>query len=105
MNYRFEYQVTSAATELRLRNLHGNLPTDTWSVEAPNSLLSGVDLIQCLIAAGAAIAEDDTVLIEHRAVSALSASEAKSLGLPPISDVVAHLETTGIITRPDFRIK
>ena len=44
-------------------------------------------------------------LIEHRAVSSLSVSEAKSLGLPPIADVVCHLETTGIIARPDFRIK
>ena len=27
------------------------------------------------------------------------------MGLPPIADVVCHLETIGIISRPDFRIK
>ena len=105
MSYRFEYQVTPEATELRMGSHRGNLPTDSWSIEAPSSLLPGVDLTQRLIAAGAAISEDDAVFIEHRAVSSLSVSEAKSLGFPPISDVVAHLETTGIIARPDFRIK
>jgi SNF2-related domain/Helicase conserved C-terminal domain len=105
MSCHFEYQVTSEATELRISGSRGNLPTDSWSIEAPSSLLPGVDLVQRLVAAGAAISDDDTVLIEHRAVSALSASEAKSLGLPPISDVVSHLETAGIVTRPDFRIK
>ncbi|WP_315734058.1 DEAD/DEAH box helicase [Bradyrhizobium sp. SZCCHNR1093] len=105
MRYRFDYQVTPEATELRMAGPRGNIPADSWSIEAPASLLPGVDLAQRLIAAGAAISEDDTILIEHRAVASLSASEAKSLGLPPISDVVCHLETTGIIARPDFSIR
>ena len=105
MSSRFEYQVTPEATELRISDARGNLPTDSWSIEAPSSLLPGVDLAQRLIAAGAAISEDDTLFIEHQAVSALSITEAKSLGLPPISDVVSHLQTTGIITRPDFRVR
>jgi hypothetical protein len=105
MSHRFEYLVTPDATELRIVGHRSVLPTDAWSIDAPSSLLPGVDLVQRLIAAGAAISEDETVFIEHRAASGLSASEAKSLGLPPISDVVAHLETTGIITRSDFRVK
>jgi hypothetical protein len=105
MSYHFEYQVTPEATEFRISGSRGNVPTNSWSIEAPSSLLPGVDLAQRLIAAGAAIAEDDTVLVEHRAVSGLSATEAKSLALPPLADVIAHLETTGIITRPDFRIR
>ena len=105
MSYRFEYQVTPEATEVRISGPRGHVPTDSWSIEVPSSLLPGVDLAQRLIAAAAAISEDDTVLVEHRAVSGLSASEAKSLALPPIADVTAHLETTGIITRPDFRAK
>ena len=105
MSYRFEYQVTSEATELRISGPRGYLPTDSWSIEAPSSLLLGVDLAQRLIAAGAAIAEADIVLIEHRAVSGLSATEAKSFALPPFADVVAHIETTGIMTRPDFLVK
>src|ERR1700682_6237369 len=101
MSHRFEYLVTPDATELRMVGPRSILPTDAWSIEAPSSLLPGVDLAQRLIAAGAAISEDDTVFIEHRAASGLSASEAKSLDLPPISDVVARLETTGAITRSD----
>jgi hypothetical protein len=105
MSYHFEYQVTPEATEFRISGSRGNVPTDSWSIEAPPSLLPGVDLAQRLIAAGAAIADDDTILIEHRAVSGLSATEAKSLALPPFAEVIAHLETSGIITRPDFRIR
>ena len=78
MSSRFEYQVTPEATELRISGPRGNLPTDSWSIEAPSSVLPGVDLAQRLIAAGAAIAEDDTLFIEHQAVSALSTTEAKS---------------------------
>ena len=66
MSRRFEYQVTPEATELRISDARGNLPTDSWSIEAPSSLLPGVDLAQRLIAAGAAISEDDTLFIEHR---------------------------------------
>jgi SNF2-related domain/Helicase conserved C-terminal domain len=105
MSYRFEYQVTPEATELRIGGPSGNLPTESWSVAAPSSLLPGVDLAQRLIAAGAAISENDTLFIEHRAVSALSTTEAKCLGLPPSCDVVSHLETAGIITCPDFRVR
>src|SRR5258706_16270760 len=105
MSYSFVHQVTPEATELRISGPRGNLPTDSWSIEVPSSLLPGVDLAQRLIAAGAAIAEEETVFIEHRAVSGLSSAEAKSLALPPFADVVAHLETTGIITRPTFCAK
>src|SRR5437868_6559220 len=105
MIYHFESVVTPEATELRICGPRGNLPTDSWSIDAPSSLLPGVDLTHRLLAAGAAISEGDTVFIEHRAASALSASEAKSLGMPPVGDVVAHLETTGVITRPDFRVQ
>ena len=55
MNYQFEYRVTAEATEVRLNGSSGSLLTDSWAIEAPKSLLTGVDLTQRLIAAGAAI--------------------------------------------------
>jgi hypothetical protein len=103
MSYRFEYQVLPEATEIRISGPAGNVPIDLWSIEVPLSLLPGVDLAQRLIAASAAIAEGATLLVEHRALAGLSVNEAKSLALPPLADVVAHIETKGLITRPDFR--
>ena len=76
MNYQFEYRVTAEATEVRLNGSSGSLLTDSWAIEAPKSLLAGVDLTQRLIAAGAAIAVEDAIYIEHRAVAGLSAAEA-----------------------------
>lgn len=105
MSYQFGYHITAEATEIRLSGSGGPLPTDIWAIEAPAALLSGVDLTQRLIAAGAAIAVEDAVYVEHRAISGLSAVEAKSLGLPAFADAIIQLETTGVITRPDFRVK
>jgi hypothetical protein len=105
MSYQFGYKVTPEATEIRLNGDSGPLPTDIWAIEAPATLLPGVDLTQRLVAAGGAIAVEDAVYVEHRAISGLSAAEAKSLGLPALADAIIQLETTGVITRPDFRIK
>lgn len=105
MKYQFGYTVTPEATEIRLNGRLSSLLTDSWAIEAPAALLPGVDLMQRLIAAGAAIAIDDVIYIEHRTIAGLSAAEAKTLGLPPVADAIIHLETTGVITRPDFRVK
>ncbi len=59
--------------------------------------------MQRLIAADSAIAEGNTLLIEHRAIAGLSASEAGSLQLPALTDAVAHIRTSGLITRPEFQ--
>jgi hypothetical protein len=105
MKHQFSYAVTASVTEIRLNGPNGPVLTDSWAIEAPGSLLPGVDLAQRLIAADAAIAIDDAVYVEHRAIAGLSAAEAKALGLPSVADAVIHLETTGLITRPDFRVK
>jgi len=60
-------------------------------------------LVQRLIAADSAIAEGNTLLIEHRAIAGLSVGEAGSLQLPALTDAVAHIRTSGLITRPEFR--
>jgi hypothetical protein len=105
MKHQFSYTVTTDFTEIRLNGPTGPLPTDSWAIEAPALLLPGVDLTQRLMAADAAIANDDIVYVEHRAIAGLSAAEAKALGLPPVADAIIQLETTGLITRPDFRVK
>lgn len=105
MKHQFGHTVTVEATEIRLNGASSPLPTDRWAIDAPAALLPGVDLTQRLIAAGAAIAVDDAVYIEHRAIAGLSAAEARTLGLPLLVDAVIQLETTGVITRPDFRVK
>lgn len=106
MKHQFSYAVTAVFTEIRLYGPNGGpLPTDSWAIEAPGPLLPGVDLAQRLIASDVAIPNDDVVYVEHRAIAGLSAAEAKTLDLPSVADVVVQLETAGLITRPDFRVK
>jgi len=68
MTHRFEFSVTPAATEVQLIGPEGPVPADLWPIETPDTLLRGVDLVQRLIAADSAIAEGNTLLIEHRAM-------------------------------------
>src|SRR5262245_28855944 len=103
MTQRFDCHVAPESTEIRLIGPGGPISTDLWPIEASKTLLAGVDLSQRLIASGAAIAVAETLLVEHRAVSRLSAREASSLGMPPVAEVIAHIETRGLMTRPDFR--
>ncbi|MBN9597769.1 MAG: DEAD/DEAH box helicase [Afipia sp.] len=105
MSYSFKYLVGPEATEIEISGPSGSVPMDLWSVEAPASLLKGVDLAQRLIAAGAAIAAESTLLVEHRAIAGLSISEAKAFGLPILTDVVLHLDTAGAFNRPEFRVR
>ncbi len=48
--------------------------------------------------------DDDLLLIEHEATARLSRREGAALGLPPPVQLVAHVETRGLITKPDFRV-
>ena len=66
------------------------------------SLRLGVDLAQRLEAAGSAISEGATLLIEHSSVAGLTAHEASLLGLPPAANTVVVIATTGVITQPNF---
>ncbi|MEK0081710.1 DEAD/DEAH box helicase [Benzoatithermus flavus] len=102
MSHRFALTVTPAATELALLGPTGPVPTDLWAVAAPPALLPGVDLVQRLAAAGSAVAEGATARLEHAAVARLTAREAALLGLPPLAEAVAVIETRGVINRPDF---
>lgn len=75
---------------------------DSWATEAPPALMSGIDRIAQFIANDLAIADDDVVLVEHRAIARLSVSEAKSLGLGAPAETVAHVAFSGVLGRSGF---
>jgi SNF2-related domain/Helicase conserved C-terminal domain len=102
MNYRFDYAVTSAFTELRLTGPAGPINVDDWAVEAPPALLPGVDLTSRLRAANTAVEDGPILVIDHAAIADLSSHQASLIGLPPIADTIAAVSTRGLINRPDF---
>lgn len=105
MSPRFAFDVTPAATGLRLLQAGEQaIPVDLWAVRAPASLLRGVDLVRSLEGIDKAVVVDDTVLIEHAVVAGLSAADAALLGFPPPADAIARVQSTGLITRPDYKI-
>jgi hypothetical protein len=57
MTYRFDHEITPAATELRMIGSGGPVPVDDWAIEAPAALLPGVDLANRMRAADEAIDE------------------------------------------------
>lgn len=103
MSSRLDFVPTTAGTEFRLIVNEVPLPVDTWAVGAPSSLLSAVDLLNRLVAGERALADDDFVLVDNAAIAELSAAEAVSLQLPALSDAVARVETSGIVTHPAFK--
>src|SRR5690606_19485314 len=105
MTLHFEWSADHTGIELRVPSPAGPVPVDTWAVAVPEGLLPGVDLVQRLIGSDSAVADDDFVLIEHRAVSELSGNEAASINLPALAPAVAHVRMLGLIAREDFRIE
>jgi hypothetical protein len=75
MTAAFKFEPSPSHVDVRLATPHGPLPADRWALDAPASLLTGVDLARRLEAAGGAIIEQDAVLVEHRAIAGLTASE------------------------------
>ena len=105
MTFRFLAEPDTPATALRLQGPAGPVPVDRWALEAPEPLLRGVDLVNALLAADTAVADADTVLIEHRAIAGLTPEQAAALGLAPAVEAVAVIETTGIVGRPSFEVR
>lgn len=102
MSTRVEFFPTPGGTEFRLLVSDVRQPVDSWAITAPSALLPAVDLLNRLAAEELALADSDFVLVEHAAVANLSAAEAAALGLPPLSEAVARIETSGIVTNPAF---
>ncbi|MCS6780889.1 MAG: DEAD/DEAH box helicase [Geminicoccaceae bacterium] len=105
MTPRFDFAPEASATLLRLVGPAGPIPVDRWAVEAPRTLLRGVDVANRLLAAESAVAEGDTLLVEHRSIAGLSAEGAKALQLPPAIEAIGVIDTEGLVTRPDFSVR
>jgi len=104
VTFRFRSIPSSADVELQLFGPDGPVAVDEWATRTSDTCLGGVDLAHRLLASELAVAEGDTVLIEHRAVAGFSAREASLLGLPASAPAVAHVRTTGTFGRPDFGV-
>lgn len=105
MTHAFVFEPDSGGVMLRLASSDSRpIPVDRWALEAPDALLGGVDLVRRIEAAGAAAVGDDAAYIDQRAIAALSPSEAASLGLPEIGDVVVRLGGRGLMTQPTYAI-
>ena len=102
MTIELNFGASNAGTEFRLTNNGVPEPVDSWAVIAPQTLLPAVDLLNRLVTEDRALSEDNFVFVEHGAIADLSATEAATLRLPPLSDAVARVETSGIITNAAF---
>lgn len=89
---------TPAGTELRLLDGHAVIPAAAWALSGH----PGADLCQRWVAEDAAVAGEDELLVEHAAISRLTAAEATRLDLPPASLLRAVVEGSGIMMRDDF---
>lgn len=95
---------TLAGTEFRLVSDGASQPIDTWAVIAPSPLLSAVDILNRFLAEDRALADEALIVVDHAAIADLSASEAAALELPSLTDSVARVETSGIVTNPAFSV-
>ncbi len=105
MTLQFAFEPESSGTALHLLGRAGAIPFARWALEAPAPLLRGVDLVNRLIAEDVAVAEGDTVLIEHRSIASLTPEQAAALQLPPAIEAVVVIETEGVVNRPDFVLR
>lgn len=57
MTIRFTFEPSDGWTDLRLVGPDGPIPVNSWSIEAPRELRSGVDLVHHLLACESALEE------------------------------------------------
>jgi hypothetical protein len=91
---------TVSSTELRLIVDGVPLPTAEWLLSGH----PGADICQRWIADGLALEDEALLLVDHGAISRLSAAEALRLGIPPTTSLRAVVEGTGIMVRPEFAV-
>lgn len=101
---RFVFDPTPSAVEISIEGPRGALPVESWSLDAPDALLQGVDLAHRLLGTDKAIADTDRILVEHQTIAALSSREAVSIGLPPQTEFIAQVQTSGLVTQPTFGV-
>lgn len=90
---------TETGTEFRMMDGGAPVPVSSW----PLSRHPGAEICRRLIVEDKAIEDDEQVLVEHGAVSRLTAEEARRLELPPVTMLRARVEGNGVMLRPDFR--
>lgn len=102
MTHSLAFVPAAMGTEFRLVKGRVSEPFDSWAIAAPAALLPGIDVLNRLVAEDRALADADFVLVEHAAIADLSAAEATALHLPSLSEAVARVTTSGIVTHPAF---
>lgn len=102
MTIELAFAPITVGTEFKLLEGGAAQPVDYWAISAPRALLPAIDLLNRFVAEDRALADGDFVLVEHAAIAGLSAAEAAALRLPPLSEAVARVATSGIVVRPDF---
>lgn len=98
MTFCFDLRPDALATEIRLVGPGGAVPFDRWALDAPETLLPGVELAQRLIASESAVAAEDALLINSATIAGLTTSESARLNLPQTAEVVASLAASGLMT-------
>ncbi len=96
----FTVTPTPAGTELRLLDRDVAVSTADWAF----CRQPGVALAQRLVAEDVAIDGDNHLLISHDAIARLEAREAAMLNLPPLTGLMAVVDGSGIMMRPDFSV-
>jgi superfamily II DNA or RNA helicase len=102
MTIELAFAPTTVGTEFKLLDNGVAQPVDSWAISAPRALLPAIDVLNRFVADDRALADGDFVLVEHAAIADLSAAEAAVLHLPPLSEAVARVATSGIVTHPNF---
>lgn len=100
----FEFTPEGDTSTFRLRVAGRVVPRARWAIEAPREAVPGVDVLTRLEASGQAVDGDYEVVVADEAIAELDALAARALGLPPLTDLVLALKTTGVVTSPTFEV-
>jgi hypothetical protein len=100
----FEFTPEGDTSTFRLRVAGRVVPRARWAIEAPREAVPGVDVLTRLEASGQVVDGDYEVVVADEAIAELDALAARALGLPPLTDLVLALKTTGVVTSPTFEV-
>lgn len=105
MSTSFRHRIEDTAVVIQLVGPAGPVDWESWALAATEGLLSGVALVKSWEEEGLAVAEGPDAMVDHAAIAAMTAGQARVLGLPPVGDVVAALEARGVMTSPEFHVE
>jgi hypothetical protein len=96
----FAITPTSSSTEVRLFIDGIPAPFSTWALTGQ----PGADICERWVVEGSALEDETYILVDNIAICRLSTAEAARLGLPPLTNLRALVEGSGIMVRPDFSV-